>query len=206
MLTEYKKSQKYSRGKIYFNFIKLVSNNNIIAIILRNVIPKIFHYDELNEQNIITLFEKVGKEIVNDVILKIYNNYKLVVLNKDKLNLVLFNYNMTNDLTINLELDSNLSFIEFKELIINTIINYYINDINNDKDINEIKENLHYLIGGDLIEFFSSNTDLYKIIIKRGIDNKLHRFLLPGSNITDLILKHMMFMHQNLPMIVKPND
>ena len=35
MLTEYKKSKKYSRGKIYFSFIKLVFYNEIIAILLK---------------------------------------------------------------------------------------------------------------------------------------------------------------------------
>jgi len=201
-LTEYKKSKKYSRGKIYFNFIKLVSNNDIISIILRNVIPKIFNYDKLTEQNIITLFEKIGKEIVNNVILKIYNNYKLSLIKDKDSNQVNFIYNITDDLIINLELDSNIDYINFKNIIIDIIINYYTDNIKKEN----IKDDLHYLIGGDLMEFFSINSDLYQISLKRGINNKLHRILLPGSNITDLILKHMLYMHQKLPMIVKPND
>jgi hypothetical protein len=62
-----------------------------------------------------------------------------------------------------------------------------------------------YIIG-DLIEIFSSNTDLYQISLKRGSDYKLHRYILPGSNITDLFCKHMMYSNQKLPMIVKPNN
>jgi hypothetical protein len=70
---------------------------------LRAVIPKIFNYDELSEQNIISLFEKVGKEVVNNVILKIYNKYKLqsqsyTITSND----LKFSYNIIDDLNFNL--------------------------------------------------------------------------------------------------------
>lgn len=203
-LTEYKDSKKYSKGKIYFNFVKLVSNTDIISIMLRNVIPKLFNNEELNEQNIISLFEKVGKEVVNNVILNIYNLYKLQVSNKSNINLN-FSYKLIDDLILELELNQNMSFTEFKDFIINKIILHYSNDIIKN---NTLKDDLHYLIGGDLIEFFSSNTDLYQKTLKRGVypDFKTHRVLLPGSNLSDLFCKHMMYSNQKLPMIVKPND
>ena len=103
---------------------------------------------------------------------------------------------------MNLELNLNINFTEFKDNIIIIIINHYSKDITKNTNI---KIDLHYLIGGDLIEFFSSNTDLYQISLKRGTDYKLHRYILPGSNITDLLCKHMMYSNQKLPMIVKPS-
>jgi DNA-directed RNA polymerase len=185
-LDNYKENRKYSKGKIYFTFIKLVNTNDLISITLRNVIPIIFNYNDLNEQKVISLFEKVGKEIVNNLCLNAYELYK-----KDN------NINLTNKIIIKLK--SNLSYIDFKDIIIDSIINYN-KDLNN---IIDIKEDLFYLIGGDIVEFLSKNSDLYKITIKKS-NNISHRFILPDSIISDLICKHMIYANQKLPMIVKP--
>jgi hypothetical protein len=118
-----------------------------------------FNYNDLNEQKVISLFEKVGKEIVNNLCLNAYELYK-----KDN------NINLTNNIIIKLK--SNLSYIDFKDIIIDSIINYN-KDLNN---IIDIKEDLFYLIGGDIVEFLSKNSDLYKITIKKS-NNISHRFI-----------------------------
>jgi hypothetical protein len=79
-----------------------------------------------------------------------------------------------------------------KKVGINTIIDY--------------KDNIYFLIGGDLVEFFSLNTDFFKVINKISNDNKYHRIILPGSIISDILCKQMIYANQKLPMIVKPNN
>jgi hypothetical protein len=187
IIQEYKDNKKYSKGKIYFNFIKLINNNDIISIVLRNVIPKLFKTDELIEQNITSLFEKVGKELINNICLEQYNYY----INKDYI-------------INNIKLESNLNYIDFKKIFIEKFILYY-EDMNEDDLYNYIN-NLYYLIGGDLVEFLSINSSIYKMINKTTEDSKTYRTILPDSYLSDLFCKHMMYASQKLPMITKPNN
>lgn len=62
-LQDLKDDNRALRGKKYKNLLKLMSNPDIISIVLSNVIPFCIKYDSVLNQDIISLFEKVGKEI-----------------------------------------------------------------------------------------------------------------------------------------------
>lgn len=198
-LEEYKNNKKYSTGKVYFNIIKLVNNNDIISIVLRNVVPKLYSKHDLIDQNITSLFEKIGKEIVNNICLKHYELYLQAVGGELK-----FSVSVDDDKTITLE--SNLNFKDFKTLFIKEFISLYYKKNEDEVKLLDYIDSLNYLIGGDLVEFISMNSNIYKMINQKGDDYKTYRSILPGSYLVDLLCQHMMYSNQKLPMIVKPND
>jgi hypothetical protein len=54
---------KMLKNKKYKNLLLSISNGDIISILLCYVIPYCIKFDNINNQNIVSLVEKIGKEI-----------------------------------------------------------------------------------------------------------------------------------------------
>jgi hypothetical protein len=65
---------------------------------------------------------------------------------------------------------------------------------------------MKYLIGGDIVEFISKNSNIFKMVNNKNEDNKSFRVILPDSSLSELLCKHMMYANQKLPKVEKPND
>lgn len=184
IIEEYKTNKKYRTSKIYFNIIRLVNTNDIISLVLRNVIPKLYSKHELIDQHITSLFEKIGKEVINNVCLMHYETYK----QNNEINLQIDENSII--------LESNLNFKDFKTLFIKEFISLYYKKNKDEVKLLEYIDSLNYLIGGDLVEFISMNSNIYKLINKKGEDYKTYRAILPDSYIVDLLCNHMMYSNQ----------
>jgi hypothetical protein len=62
-IQDLKDDKRSLKGKKYKNLLILMSNPDIISIVLSNVIPFCIKYENILDQNVVGLFEKIGKEI-----------------------------------------------------------------------------------------------------------------------------------------------
>jgi len=59
-----KNNKKYLKDKKYRKLILALSNDEIISIVLSNVIPHCIKYENIVKQNLVSLYEKIGKDTV----------------------------------------------------------------------------------------------------------------------------------------------
>jgi hypothetical protein len=118
-IEDLKENKIYLHNKKYKHLILLLDNADIIAIVLKNVIPFCIKYESINKQNVVNLVEKIGKEIQNQTYLNEWLKYSEIYNYKKEKETC----DLLPDILINKE---NLYYIDLKNIQTSSIlkINY----------------------------------------------------------------------------------
>jgi hypothetical protein len=204
-LQDLKKDKRSLKGKNYKNLLMLMSNPDIVSIVLCNIIPFCIKFDSVLNQNVIGLFEKVGKEIEK----VFYRNewFKYKKRNKkewnDKTDTVLNNYYIVDIKNHEIKItdsSDNCGIIFESKLSENDFINKLRSVIG------VLTEEDHLKLGLDLIEFISAKSSLFTVENKRVDKETLKRYILPGFNLKSHILDIITYDSDLTPMINKPES
>jgi hypothetical protein len=204
-LQDLKDDNRALKGKKYKLLLKLMSNPDIVSIVLSNVIPFCIKFDSILNQNVISLFEKVGKEIES----VFYRNEWYKYLNRNKKE-----WNDKSDTVLNNHYIINIKNYEIK--IVDTIENMGIifeDKLTENEFIDKLRnivgvltENDYFKIGLDLIEFISAKSSLFIIDNKKVDKETLKRYILPGDALKNNLLNIITQDSDLIPMISKPED
>jgi hypothetical protein len=204
-LQDWKDDNRSLRNKKYKSLLKLMSNPDIVSIVLCNIIPFCIKYDSVLNQDVISLFEKVGKEIEK----VFYRNewFKYKNRNKkdwnDKNNTILNNYYIVDIKNYEIKITDileNIGIVFEDKLSENDFIDKLRSVIGG------LTEDDYLKLGLDLIEFISTKSSLYTVENKRVDKETLKRYILPGSNLKTHILDIITYDSDLIPMINKPGD
>jgi hypothetical protein len=205
-IQDLKNDKRALKGKKYRTLFLLMSNPDIISIVLCNVIPFCIKYENVLDQNIVGLYEKIGKEIERVFYISEWFKYKKRNKKdwKDKSDKVLNNYYILD--------------LKNYEIIISDSIDNIVGDIFENKlseydfttklrdIIGSLKEDDYFLLGLDLIEFISIKSLLFTIENKRIDKETIKRYILPGESLKTNILDIITQDSDLIPMINKPES
>jgi hypothetical protein len=202
-LQDLKDDKRALKGKKYRLLLKLMSNPDIVSIVLCNIIPFCIKFDSVLNQNVISLFEKVGKEIEK----VFYRNewFKYKNRNKkewnDKTDTILNNYYIIDIKNHEIKITDSLENcgVVFEGKLSE---NDFINKLRG--FIGILTEDDYLKLGLDLIEFISDKSSLFTIENKRVDKETLKRYILPGSNLKTHLLDIITYDSDLIPMINKP--
>jgi hypothetical protein len=202
-LQDLKDDNRALKGKKYKLLLKLMSNPDIVSIVLSIVIPFCIKFDNILDQNIVGLFEKVGKEIE-----KVFYRcewYKYLNRNKkewnDKSDIVLNNYYIVDIKTCEIKISDtieNMSTIFEDKLTENEFIDKLRGLVG------VLTDDDYFKLGSDLIEFISAKSYLFYVLNKRVDKDTTRRCILPGDTLKTHILDIITQDSDLIPMITKP--
>jgi hypothetical protein len=156
-IQDLKEDKRALRGKNYKNLLKLMSNPDIISIVLSNVIPFCIKFYSLLDQNIISLFEKVGKEIEKVFYRNEWFKYKKRNNKdwKDKTDIILNNHYIVDIDNYEIKISGSL---DVRGVIFEKGLSEheFVSKLKN--IIGSLDEDDYFKLGSDLIEFLSEKS------------------------------------------------
>jgi len=204
-IQDLKDDKRGLKGKSYKLLLILMSNADVISIVLSNVIPFCIKYESVLNQNIISLFEKVGKEIEKVFYRNEWFKYKNRNKKdwKDKSNKILNNQYIIDINNYEIKITDDL---DTKGVIFEDKLNEhdFTNKLKN--IIGSLTEDDYFKLGSDLIEFISEKSSLFTIENKKVDKETMKRYIIPGINLKTHILDVITQDSDLIPMINKPEN
>ena len=188
------------KGKKYNKLLLNIDNSDIISIVLSNVIPYCFKFDNLNNQNIVSLVEKIGKDIIKNFYKNEWDKYSKTL---ETFNMIFYiDIKKNESKIINLHhIEKDTDVIIFDKNLTESMFIDKINDFIGCLSTEDLMK-----LGLFLIEFIAEKSLLFKIDNIFVDKNTLKRVLIPGINLKENILNIMTIDSNLLPMIHKPED
>jgi len=198
--------------KKYRKLLLAVNISDIISIVISNVVPHCIKYANLNKQNIASLYEKIGKDIIKIFYNKEWERY-LESLKNLKSNSISESLNSeSNGIFYSIDLEKfNIHLISSREERKMENIIIFDKNLSSDKfrsklkdiigDINEIE---YFKLGSDLTEYIAEKSLLFKLDNIRNDDGTVNRILIPGEKLNINLLNILTYESELLPMVNLP--
>jgi hypothetical protein len=184
ILNAIKRDKRMLNNKSYRNHIHLSENGIIISIVLTNVIPHIMK--NKSSQNTATLFNNIGKELHNNLLINEWKKYKKCSV--DSVNYEIILNNSKNSLN---KIEEGLNEEEFL---------YKLNKL-----LGTISSDDYFKLGSDLVEIIGENSKIFIVTNVKGENNEVHRIIVPGQELSDEIIRLLAVDTEKLVMISEPS-
>jgi DNA-directed RNA polymerase len=231
-MDDWKSKKKYFHKKKYALILLSTLSEVIISIALSIIIPICFKHEDIENQELTTIFGKIGKEIVKGFFNEEWHKYteimKIIAINeeiknetnKEKLNekekakiKAIYNYEKKYKLLNNIAKDGEICYIFINNL--NNIEHKFENNLLKNEFLVKLREIIgeisledFYKIGIEIVELLGVKSNLFKIInkVKTSPNGKISykRILVPDVGLEDYI--NIISLESDiLPMVSQPN-
>ncbi|SRR5260221_4325693 len=188
-LTDLKNNKRQLSNKVYMKYILNLENDLIISLVLSYVIPFCLNK---NKYTLTTLFEKIGKAIYIENFQPFWFYYKN-------------NIKKTNGKDYSIEID--LIQKKYKTPLFLNKEDFINNIIENNLDVYPIlTKDQFFLLGIDIVEFFSKKSEFFKLSNEAKDKDKIYRVLLPDVGFNEFLLNIFNNDLDKLPMICTPSE